>query len=157
MVPESSDSGKEMKRISLKGVAIGSITDILSTNLVLFPVLIYVLASAGVNANATTAPITTVLKESTFWFISSPILGGLCSMLGGYVAARISKHDELLNGGLSSILCVGSGVYALVSGSAAGHLWLHLVYLPLSVALGTFGGLLRARQNPQRGLNAPGG
>ena len=146
-----------MKRISLKGVAIGSITDILSTNVVMFPVVIYVLASAGLNPDTVAGSMAKVLNASTLFFVSSSILGGLCSVLGGYVAARIAKHDELLNGGLSSILCVGSGVYALVSGSAAGHLLLHLVYLPLSVALGTFGGLLRARQNAQRELNASGG
>jgi len=146
-----------MKRISPKGVAIGSITDILSTNVVMFPILIYVLASAGVNADTAAGSMTKVLKASTLLTVSSPILGGLCSVLGGYVAARIAKHDELLNGGLSSILCVGSGVYALVSGSAAGDLLVHLVYLPLSVALGTLGGFLRARQNAQPGFNAPGG
>jgi hypothetical protein len=113
--------------------------------IVMIPVQIYVLVSSGLNPDAAPGSITEILKSSNLFFVSSSILGGLCSVLGGYVAARIAKHDELLNGGLSSILCVGSGVYALVSGSAAGHLWLHLAYLPLSVALGTFGGLLRAR------------
>jgi hypothetical protein len=132
-----------------------SITDILSTNVAMFPVLIYVLASAGVNADTAVGSMTKILKASTLLFISSPILGGLCSVLGGYVAARVAKHDELLNGGLSSILCVASGVYALVSGSAGGHLWVQLMYLPLSVALGTLGGILRAQQNALRGLNPP--
>lgn len=146
-----------MKRISLKGVAVGSITDILSTNVVMFPVVIYVLASAGLNPDTVAGSMAKVLKASTVFFVSSSILGGLCSVLGGYVAARIAKHDELLNGGLSSILCVGSGVYAVMSGSAGGDLLVHLVYLPLSVALGTLGGFLRARQNAQRGLTASGG
>jgi len=44
------------------------------------------------------------------------------SVLGGYVSARIAKHDELLNGALSSILCVGGGTYAVISGSAADDL-----------------------------------
>jgi len=123
----------------------------------MFPVLIYVLASAGVNADTATGSIGEVLKASTLFFISSSILGSLCSVLGGYVSARIAKHDELLNGGLSSILCVGSGMYALVSGNAGGDLLVHLAYLPLSVALGTLGGFLRARQNAQPGFNAPSG
>ena len=57
-------------------------------------------------------------------------------MLGGYVSARIAKHDELLNGALSSILCDGGGTYAVISGSAADDLWMHLVFLPLSPAWG---------------------
>jgi hypothetical protein len=68
-------------------------------------------------------------------------------VLGGYVSARIAKHDELLNGALSSILCVGGGMYAVISGSAADDLWMHLVFLPLSPALGTLGGFLRMRQH----------
>jgi hypothetical protein len=64
-------------------------------------------------------------------------------VLGGYVSARIAKHDELLNGALSSILCVGSGMYAVVSGSAADDLLMHLFFLPLSPALGALGGFLR--------------
>jgi len=53
---------------------------------------------------------------------------------------------ELLNGALSSILCVGGGTYAVISGSAADDLWMHLVCLPLSPALGALGGYLRSRQ-----------
>jgi len=68
-----------------------------------------------------------------------------------YVSARIAKHDEVLNGGLSSILCVASGVYAVINVSPAAPLWLHLVYLPLSPALGALGGYLRSRQNALRG------
>ena len=67
------------------------------------------------------------------------------------VSARIANHDELLNGALSSILCVGSGMYAVISGSAADDLWMHLVFLPLSPALGALGGFLRAQQHPRHG------
>jgi len=69
-------------------------------------------------------------------------LGSLCSVFGGYVAAWIAKHDEVLNGALSSILCVGSGVYALLGARAAGDAALHLALLPLSPALGALGGYL---------------
>jgi len=135
-----------MKRVSLKGVAIGSITDILSTNIVLFPVQIYILVSSGLSPDQAAGSASQILKASTLFFASSCILGGLCSVLGGYVAARLAKHDELLNGGLSSILCVASGIYGVMSGSAAERVGVHLVFLPLSVALGALGGYLRARQ-----------
>jgi hypothetical protein len=83
---------------------------------------------------------------SSVYRVSSSILGALCSVLGGYVSARIAKHDEVLNGALSAILCVGIGVYAVLSGSAASHLGLHLVFLPLSPALGALGGYLSSRR-----------
>jgi hypothetical protein len=128
-----------MHRISLKGVAIGNIADIVATYVVMLPLMIYFAASSGL-------PPDRILKESTVLYASFAILGGACSVLGGYVSARIAKHDELLNGALSSILCVGSGIYALISGSAANDLWMHLAFLPLSPALGALGGYLRSRQ-----------
>jgi hypothetical protein len=41
------------------------------------------------------------------------LIGGcLCSILGGYVAAWLAKHDELLNGALSAWLCIAFGIAA---------------------------------------------
>jgi hypothetical protein len=135
-----------MKRISLKGVTIGNIVDIVSTEIILLPVMIYIVASSGLPPDRIADSASAILKASAPFLVWSCILGGLCSVLGGYIAARISKHDEVLNGALSAILCVGSGVHALLSGGASGHVWLHLAYLPLSPALGALGGFLRARQ-----------
>ncbi len=91
-----------MKRVSLKGVAIGNVVDIVSTNIVILPLIVYILASSksAVAPNDVANSITTILKESTVFNISSGILGGLCSILGGYVSSRLAKHDELLNGAL---------------------------------------------------------
>lgn len=74
--------------------------------------------------------------------------GAACSVLGGYVSARIARHDELLNGALSSLLCVGSGMYAVISGGAADDLWMHLVFVRLNPALGALGGYLQSRRAP---------
>jgi hypothetical protein len=142
-----------MKRISLKGVAIGNIADIISTNVILLPVIVYIVASStsGSLPDHGAGSSAEILRGSTPFLVSSSVLGGICSVLGGYVSARIAKHDQVLNGSLSSILCVGSGVYGLISGTAASHSWLHLAYLPLSPALGALGGLLRLRQIARRG------
>jgi hypothetical protein len=86
-----------MNRISLKGVAIGNIADILATYVVMLPLIIYIVVSAGL-------PPAEILKGSTVFYVSYTILGGICSVFGGYVSARIAEHDELLNGALSSIL-----------------------------------------------------
>jgi hypothetical protein len=125
-----------MHRISLKGVAVGNITDIAATYLVALPLIaVIVVLSEGTAVR---------IAESILFYILYAILGGLCSVLGGYVAARIAKHDELLNGALSSILCVVGGTYAVISGLAANDLLMHLLFLPLSPALGALGGFLRA-------------
>jgi hypothetical protein len=138
-----------MQRISWKGVVIGNIVDILSTNIVVLPLTIYILASSAHSAGAGGSASAILMANSAFRIWSS-ILGGLCSVLGGYVSARIAKHDEILNGALSSILCIGFGVYALLGGGAAGHSALHLIFLPLSPALGALGGYLSSRRNARK-------
>jgi len=93
-----------VKRVSFESVAIGSITDIVGTNVVLLPVIIYVVAAASAGSPPVSNGETTtqILMRSHLFIVSSTILGGLCSVLGGYyVAARIAKYDHLLNGGLS--------------------------------------------------------
>ena len=42
------------------------------------------------------------------------LVGAACSVLGGYVAARIAKRDEILNTAVSSFLCVGMELYAML-------------------------------------------
>lgn len=142
-------TGRTMKRISLKGVAIGSIVDIVATNIVVLPVMVYILISSEPSGLAADSARQVLMASSAFR-VWSNILGALCSVLGGYVSARIAKHHEVLNGALSSILCIGFGVYALFSGSAADQVGLHLVFLPLSPALGAFGGYLSSRRNARR-------
>lgn len=134
-----------MNRISLKGVAIGNIADIVATYVALLPLTVYIVVSSEL------PPAEILIKDSRVFYVSYAILGGICSVLGGYVSARIAKHDELLNGALSSILCVGGGMYGVISGLAADDLWMHLVFLPLSPALGALGGFLRAWQHARHG------
>ncbi len=137
----------DMKHVSFKGVAVGNVVDIAASNVVMVPVMIYVLASmkTGSPADHDAASVAAALKTSNVFLAASTMLGGLCSILGGYVSARIAKHDEVLNGALSSILCIGFGVYAVVNGTS--RLWPHLLYLLLSPALG---GYLRSRQGTCR-------
>ncbi len=137
-----------MKHVSFKGVAIGNVVDIVASNVVAVPVMIYVLASARVELSDHGA-VTDLLKTSSVFLAASSILGGLCSVPGGYVSARVGKHDEVLNGALASILCVALGVYAVANGT--GRLWLHVLYLPLSPALAALGGYLRSRQTARVG------
>ena len=133
-----------MKRVSFKGVAIGNVVDIVATNVVMLPIVIYLMASAKTGADHGADSVAAALKTSQVFLAASTLLGGFCSILGGYVSARIARHDEVLNGTLSAILCAGFGIYVIVNGT--GHLWLNLLDLPLSFALGALGGYLRSRQ-----------
>ncbi len=71
------------------------------------------------------------------------VAGVLASVFGGYVAARLAKHDELLNGALSAYLCVSFGVFALATMHNHDHLLLEILMLPVSPCLGLLGGYLQ--------------
>jgi hypothetical protein len=53
--------------------------------------------------------ITAAIHGNTFLYVAQVLVGLCCSLLGGYVAAWLAKHDESLNGTLSSFLCVSLG------------------------------------------------
>jgi hypothetical protein len=73
-------------------------------------------------------------------------VGSVCSVLGGYIAAWLSKHDELLNGTLSSYLCISIGILAISFGKDPHPLIVQLALLTSSPFLSLLGGYLRLRQ-----------
>ncbi len=139
-----------MKRISIKAVLLSNITALL-TEMILLPLLVVVLSLhvmpnvAGMSFDQGSAAITAALKASP-WMKGLPwVVGISASILGGYVSARIAKHDELLNGALSALYVVVFGCY---------YLAVHLVGISvLKVSLrvtsqaagGLFGGYLGIR------------
>ena len=136
-----------MKRVSLMGVAIGSVASVLATNALLLPLMYFILAAAATGSLSENA-LKQILAHRELVTIASGVLGGLGSVLGGYVSARIAKHDQVLNGALSSILSVAAGLYSLIHSSA--HSWLPFVLVPLSPVLGALGGYLCSRRNALR-------
>jgi hypothetical protein len=77
------------------------------------------------------------------------LVGLACSVLGGYVAAWLARHDELLNGGLASTFCIALGIYTVVAGRDSNPLWLQLTLLVASPLLAIGGGELIRRQRQQ--------
>ena len=66
---------------------------------------------------------------------------GEYTVFGGYIAARIAKHDELTNGTLASFLCV---LFALLAIGSTSILWI-IIGVVVNPILGFLGGCLRAR------------
>jgi hypothetical protein len=139
-----------MSKISYKAVIIGSITDIITTNITAAPLFFYILhtmSKAGMSQAEIQSTVLLTYRTDPIYFTLGMFLGGLCSILGGYVSARIAKEHELLNGALASFLCVGGGVYSLFVGSSGQPLWYHLLAIFLSIVLATLGGYIcRARK-----------
>jgi hypothetical protein len=67
------------------------------------------------------------------------------------VGARLAKHDELLNGLLTSFFCLAFGAYSLVQTNGTSSIWLSVMGFVASPFLGLLGGYLRARQKRSKG------
>jgi cell shape-determining protein MreD len=134
-------------RVSIKGVVIGGIVDVVTSSLLGIPFVIYAMLRIDVSHTPSSQVSTAVIKfihASPALFAGELFVGLMCSVLGGYVAAWLAKRDELLNGVLSSFLCETMGVYAVMTGRDSNPHWLQFLLFvasPLAAALG--GDLMR--------------
>ncbi|MGB8908026.1 MAG: hypothetical protein WCC84_04705 [Candidatus Cybelea sp.] len=138
-----------MKRIAVLAVAVGGVSDILLTTMLSLPILIYAYASGGIldlpTAQQQPALLAT-LHSNVALYGTSFLVGAFCSVLAGYLTGLLAKHDEVLNGALSSFLCIGFDLYAFSHGQFGGPSWLAIALLPVSPLLGAVGGYLRQMQ-----------
>jgi hypothetical protein len=144
-----------VKQISAIGVLAGAVTDIVLTNLFTVPVGVYAMLTNGIlhlPKGQQQAAMIAAIQANAGLYATATIIGCGCSILGGYVAAWIAKKSELLNGGLSAFLCVSFGLYAIGTGKQNEPLWLAILLLPVSPALGAVGGYLR-RLGRQRSVS----
>jgi hypothetical protein len=146
-----------MKSVSIKGVLIGGIVDVASSFLLGLPFAIYVIIKVR-RAHTPVDQIGAAVKAATFGsapiYLAQLAVGMGCSVLGGYVAARLAKRHELLNGTLASILCVLLGIYAATSGKDPHPMLVQVLLVVISPALSLFGGYLRLRQK-RHGIGEP--
>jgi hypothetical protein len=142
-------TSRSLRDISLKGVVLGATSDIVATNLLLAPVAIYFFArlDQSLPSAQKSAAFTRAFTEDPQLYLIGMILGCTASIFGGWVAARIARRAELLNGALSAVACVGFGIYGMTTHADVAPLWQHVAFFVLSPALGAFGGAIRRRQH----------
>ena len=136
-------------KVSLKGVLIGGIVDVVSSSLMGVPLAVYAMSKVDVahTPKEQLGSAIVAVSHGTPWLYGMQLLVGLtCSVLGGYVAARLAKHDELLNGTLSAFLCVAIGIYSIASGKDSNAHWVQILMLISAPVCGFLGGYLRLRQ-----------
>jgi hypothetical protein len=134
-------------RVSIIPVVIGGITDVVSTSILALPVTIYVMVKHDLFHSATGPTALPSLIRSSGWLYGLQLGIGLgCSALGGYVAARLAKHDELLNGLLSSFLCTAIGIYSVMSGKGSESLIVQIFLFAAAPVFALLGGYLRQIQ-----------
>jgi hypothetical protein len=145
-----------MSRISIKGVLIGGVVDIVSSFVLGFPFAIYAIIKLHVShmqSDRAATSVTAAIHGNLPLYIGQLLVGLACSVLGGYVAAWLAKHDELLNGALSSFLCVALGIYTMVSGKDSNALWVQVLLLVASPTFALVGGEMMRRQRLYRSLS----
>src|SRR5450631_2059105 len=99
-------SGGGMGKLSIKGVVIGGVAEVglsLVSGLVLGIYLVFSIALQHL-PKARIHAATVAALHSSYWLFL--LVGLLCSVVGGFVAAKLAKHDHLLNGAFSSWLCL---------------------------------------------------
>jgi len=144
-----------MRKISVKGVLIGGIVDIVSSGLLGIPLAVYALSKVDVThtpKDQLAVAILAVTHASPWFYATQLLFGLLCSVLGGYVAASLAKHDELLNGTLSSVLCLAGGFCSIALGKDSHAHWVQFLLLVASPICGFLGGYLRVQQRRVRTL-----
>jgi hypothetical protein len=142
-----------MGKVSVKGVLIGGGVDVVASVVLDFPFAFYIMSKldlSRVPKDQIGAGITTALHGNLPLYVGQLLVGLACSVLGGYIAARLAKHDELLNGFLSSWLCVALGVYTMALGKHSNALWVQIFLLVASPACALLGGALMRRQRQHR-------
>ncbi len=134
-------NGEEVSRVSIKGVLLGAFADVILSSF------------AGTLAAFFIALISHLLHQPRevfhlygFLWAILIIIGFSFSLVGGYVAALAAKHDELLNGGLSSFLCVGISFVFILTGKSHYPLVMQWLQLAASTGFATLGGYIRLRQ-----------
>ena len=136
-------------KFSIKGVLIGGIVDVVASVVFGLPFALYATSKVDLsntpNAQASAA-VTAAIHGNVSLYIGKLLVGLACSALGGYVAAWLAKHNELLNGGLSSVLCVALGTYTVWTGKDSNPHWLQVLLLVASPLLALLGGDLMRRQ-----------
>ncbi|HTA57229.1 MAG TPA: hypothetical protein VK805_03685 [Candidatus Baltobacteraceae bacterium] len=147
-----------MNKLSLKGIVWGGIADILASVILGLPVVTYVMVKlelAHTPKDQVPAAVHAALQGHTSLYALQLAIGMACSVLGGYVGARLAKHDELLNGALTSMLCVALGIYSLATKTESGSQFIEWASFVLSPALGMLGGYLRLAQNRRAAASEP--
>jgi hypothetical protein len=139
-----------VSKVSFRGVFVGAITDIVATDLLNIPLVMYEISkhdTSNLPKEQAHATLVAAWHGDTLVYLAGLFIGLACSVFGGYVAAYIAEHDELLNGLLSSFLCVTMGVYSIAAGHYPSSRWIEAAMLSAAAPIcGLAGGYLRFRQ-----------
>lgn len=130
-----------MSSISIKGILIGSLFDLIATLALSFALLIAVAVSTGCDLE-----VAGHLATSGPWLVLGLAVGSALTVVAGYLAARIAGRGELINGTLCAVLSLMVGLlFTLGEPMFLLEPWALISYA-MTPLLGLLGGYLRLRQ-----------
>jgi len=138
-----------MRRLAIRSIIVGGLVDVFASNFfgtISQVVVLLILSIRHTSLEDAPAATRVIVAGSALFFAAQLVIGALCSVLGGYIAARLARHDERLNGAFSSVLSVVSGIVVIAIGHNPEHFIQHVLILPLKPIFGYAGGYLRERQ-----------
>jgi hypothetical protein len=142
-----------MRKVSILGVGLGAIVDIVSSFLLGAPFAFFVSSRADMShlqPEQISAAVKAAIHSNVPLFAAQTAMGLIGSMLGGLVAAGLANREEILNGTLSSFLCVILGVVLIALGKDSNPLWLQILMLTSSPVFACLGGALVRRHRRNR-------
>jgi hypothetical protein len=145
----SLNSGAFQMKVSILGVLVGGIVDVVSSVVLGLPLAVYMALKVPMDLRTdphASAAISAAMKGNHALYITQLAIGLLCSALGGYIAALIAKRHERLNGTLSCWLCISMGIVGMAIGLDKDPLWQQIPLLVSSPIMAFIGGNLRLRQ-----------
>ncbi len=146
--PPGSRLADQMPRAGspLKAVILGLLVDVggsIAAGVLMTAAYAASLASSGVGPDGITQALEHLPGDS--WLsIAGMVIGGLFSVLGGYVCARVARRSEFALGAVLGALSIGFGIWA---GAGRHSVWFEAVLSLLTFLAVMFGVRLGAARN----------
>lgn len=131
-----------MSSISIKGVLLGALFDIVVTVVLSFIVVF----AYGVWVGMNQPDQVQLLTESPGIYLATFAVAALVSIIAGYLAARIAGKGEVINGTLAILISTIIAVVVCLLTSLDTLGLMDVLTFIASPLLGTLGGYLRFRQ-----------
>ena len=134
-----------LSKVSFKAVILGALVNIIGTTVWGFILISYVISThglAGLPVSELTHQLTNAINDDLLLKSLNWIMGGLFSILGGFIASQIAKKYILLNAGLSSFICVALVGYGAISAIGSSAFFWSILAVPLNILLALIGGFI---------------
>ena len=137
-------------KLSFKAILLGAVVDIAGSflmGLLVLAAAALVVDTAGLVGPARTAAVLAAVRTRQEFYAMALLLGALCSVGGGYLAARIATRRPVAHGAWSAVLCVALSLLMMLGGDEVTSPALHLMFFGISPLLGALGGYWQGRRD----------